>query len=65
MDGLDWLDGAPGVGSQAVVPAPLDVEADQVQTKVLVLLLEQVLGQLGGEGRVELLGALGGQATHE
>ena len=57
---------APGVvGGEAVISAPLDVEADQVEAEVLVLLLEQVLGQLGGEGRVQLLGLLGSQATHE
>ena len=57
---------APGVvGSEAVVPASLNVEADQVEAEALVLLLEQVLGQLGGECGVQLLGLLGGQAADE
>jgi len=38
-----------------VVPAPLDVEADQVEAELLMVLLEQVLRQLGGQVRVHLL----------
>ena len=55
-NGLEWIGWmAPGVRSQAMVPAPLDVEADQVEAELLVVLLEQVLRQLGGQVRVHLL----------
>ena len=59
LEEMDWIGQvalpAPGVGSQAVVPAPLDVEADQVEAELLMVLLEQVLRQLGGQVRVHLL----------
>ena len=48
-----------------MVPASLDVETDEVQTKLLPVLLEQVVRQLGREGGVQLLGLLGGEASHE
>ena len=48
-----------------MVPASLDVEADQVEAKLLPVLLEQVVRQLGGEGGVQLLRLLGGQTSDE
>ena len=48
-----------------MVPAPLNVETDQIHPKLLLVLLEQVLRQLAGEEGVQLLGLLGGQAPYE
>ena len=45
----------PGVvRGQAMISASLNVEADKVQAKLLPVLLEQMVRQLGREGSVKL-----------